>query len=220
VSTVFSSAPYWVDVAALVISIPVVLGGLVETAMPLKVSPNKNASAKHRAGALTFVGAFLVVAVMAVAGFPATKHQVRTAVKHEVDVRPNLTFVEPATPPDGGPALVSCHAEVIVRGSVPNGDALALASEQAQTSVFYFESAVTPGPESHEWSGSLTLGNISSTGDKFTIYAIAVPRQWESYLVQAVNWTHRTDTDWAESTLPPHAVIAARVIVEQKNSNC
>ena len=212
-SAFLSKLPFWVDMAALIISIPVVLGGIIEAGTPFQVRVEKRkVSVKHRIGALAVVAAFLTAAIAAASGLsvPASSTEIRT----------HLTFVEPQQPPDGGPVSVPCHTSVIMRGYVPGGERPALASMQNGTSVFYFESAVTPGPQQHEWSGSMTLGKASSTDDKFTLYAIVVPQRWESYLVQAVNWNHRGFTNWADLSLPPHASIAASMVVRQANSKC
>ena len=207
--------PLWVDIAALVISAPVVLGSVTEAATPFQVRVRRRkVSVKYRVGALSLLAAFLTVMVAAATGLPSpAPHRNRYA---------HLTFAEPAQPPDGGPALVSCHTPVILHGSVPHGDVIALASSQIGRTVLYFESAVVPGPNTNDWSGSVTLGNATSVNDRFTIYAIVMPRQWESYLVKSVNWSpaRSGDTDWAESSLPPGSLTAASRIVQQKNAAC
>ena len=207
--------PLWVDIAALVISAPVVLGSVTEAATPFQIRVRRRkVSVKYRVGALSLLAAFLTVMVAAATGLPSpASHRNRSA---------HLTFAEPTQPPDGGPALVSCHTPVILHGSVPHGDAIALASSQIGRTVLYFESAVVPGPNTNEWSGSATLGNPTSVNDRFTIYAIVMPRQWESYLVKSVNWSpaRSGDTDWAEFSLPPGSLTAASRIVQQKNAAC
>lgn len=212
-TSLISQIPLWVDIGALAISIPVVLGGLVEAATPFQIRIRKRkVGIKHRVGSLSLVGAFLVVAVGAASGIHVSNEPPQA--------RTHLTFIEPQRPPDGAPALVSCHTAVIVQGSIPKGDRPALATEQAGTAVFYFESAMTPGPQQDEWSGSVTLGNTSSNGDQFTLYVVAVPEDWESYIVQAVNWKHPRNTDWAQSRLPPGTSIATTIVVQQRNVNC
>jgi hypothetical protein len=214
-TTFLQKLPLWVNIAALIISAPLVIGSAVEAATPFQIRVRRRkVSVKYRVGALSILAAFLTVMVAAATGLPSP-NPYRSRHAH-------VTFVEPAQPPDGGPALVSCHASVILHGSVPPGDVIALASSQIGRTVLYFESAVVPGPRKDEWSGSVTLGNASSVNVQFTMYVIIMPKQWESYLVKSVNWApmRSGDTDWAESSLPPDSWTATSVIVQQKSSTC
>jgi hypothetical protein len=204
--------PFWVDISALVISAPVVFGFLIEAVTPFQLRVhNRKVSAGHRVGALALVAAFLAVMVAAASGIPRPQHV--------VGLLPHLTFAVPARA-DGGPTPVACRASITVRGSVPPGDVPAVASKQNHTTALYFESALVPGPGPNEWSGSVTLGNASSKGDRYTLYAIAVPQQWESYLVKAVNRQHPGNTNWTETSMPPHAGTIASRLVIQDNLVC
>lgn len=212
-TTFLNKIPFWVDIVALVISGPVVLAFLIEAVTPFQVRVHKRKiSAKHRAGALVLVAAFLTIMVAAAGSLPRPQGH--------VNLLPHLAFAEPGAAADGGPVRVSCRASLVVRGYVPPGYAPAVASIQSHTTVLYFESALVPGPRSDEWSGSVTLGNASSKGDLYTLYAMAVPEEWESYLVKAVNWQRPGATDWAESSLPPHSGTIADALVIQDNSDC
>lgn len=208
-----SGIPVPADVAVLVVSSFITLLALFRALLPFEVRKRKKSIGwGQRTGMLTLAVTGLGVIAASVAGLPSSGQQISSQA---VTTR----FVDPAPPPAGNPPPeVSCRLVITVQAVIPPGDVLALATQQLGVDRIYFESddqRVGDG-----WSGTVTLGNARSVGSLFKVYAIAMPKDWEDYLVKAVNWLHPDNTYWAQSEWPPRTRPAQFLTIRQKDANC
>ena len=208
-----SEIPVPADVAVLVVSSLITLSVLWRALLPFEVRRRTTSIGwGQRTGMLALAVAGLGVIAASVAGLPSPSKQVSPGA---VTAR----FVDPAPPPAGDPPpAVSCRLIITVQAVIPPGDILALATQQLGVDKIYFET--NDQRVGDEWSGTVTLGNARSVGGLFKVYAIAVPQDWESYLVKAVNWLHPGNTYWAQSEWPPRTRPAQFLTIRQKDANC
>jgi len=206
-----SAIPVPADVSVLIVSSLITLLALARALLPFGIC-KKPIGRRRRAAMVTFAIAGLAVITQAVNGLPSKGPQIGPAA---VTAR----FVDPAPPPEGEPPpAVPCRLVITVQAGIPPGDVLAFATQQLGVDQIYFETDdVQAG---NEWSGAVTIGSAKSVGDLFKLYAIAVPRGWESYLLKAVNWSRPGDTFWAQSAWPPQTRPATFLTVRQQDAKC
>jgi hypothetical protein len=203
--------PLPVDVLVLCVCLVIALCALAQAAIPFELH-KKQVAKKERIAAVTVAVVSLGVVTAAAAGLPQDAHRGGAPVVSAAFVYP------PLVPPRDPPSRVACRIDITVRAVIPAQDTLVFATQQQGSSEIDFESDTTK--TGLDWSGTVTMGNSTSEGQLFNLYAVPIPQSWLAYLVKAVNWKQSYNTHWAQSQWPPGTHPAAVSTVRQKNSLC
>jgi hypothetical protein len=101
-------------------------------------------------------------------------------------------------------------------GSVMDGKALVIASQEQGDPRIYFEGSVSWDQKRNRWSAELSLGNPkSSVGRVFTIYVVVLDAELASYLSGTAE--NGTDTYWSSKGLPPGSYEVDQVMVRRSS---
>jgi hypothetical protein len=124
---------------------------------------------------------------------------------------PQFRFESPS--PEGHDVTMTCTIDVHGSGDLPPGKALAIATQEAQDPIRFFEGTVQWKADHRRWEANVQLGDNDSAGHLFTIYAVVLDEDLAKYLVS----TNRTagDTHWSSPGQPPGSAIAAQVDVRR-----
>ena len=169
-----------------------------------------------KAAVITGICAVLVAVIGGVAGWlqyqgPGSASEVATPTKAASVSRSSISDFSIQYPPPEGTELVPQCITARGTGSVTNGQALVVAARENGDSRLYFES-VSWNHERDRWSAELNLGDRSSVGHEFTIFAVVLDLELATYLVSTGPYT-----GWSSSTMPPGSYEASQVKARRSN---
>jgi hypothetical protein len=203
--------PLPADVLVVCVCLVIALYALGQAVIPFELH-KKHVTKNARIAAVTLAVVSFGVVTAAAAGLPQDAHRGSAPAV-------SVAFVYPPPVPLGDPpSRVACRIDITVRAAIPAQDTLVFATQQQGSSEIDFESDTTK--TGLDWSGTVTMGNATSDGQLFNLYAIPIPQSWLAYLVKSVNWKQSYNTHWAQSRWPPGTHPAAMSTVRQKNSLC
>jgi hypothetical protein len=118
--------------------------------------------------------------------------------------------------PDGSELVPQCITAQ-GSGSVAEGKALVIASQEQGDDRIYFEGTVSWNQKRNQWSAELSLGDPrSSVGHLFRIYGIVLDAELSRYLAGTAE--NGTDTYWSSEELPPGSYEADQVMARRSSA--